>query len=308
MKKIILLLYILILYSHLNSVTLILKDNVIIEANKIMLNDIVKNNKYLDNILIKETNSCPIILFSNEIIDILFKNNIYDTVIIGNSVKINSHNRKLSDQKNFNFINQLESIISNYINSNNFKIKIDLLKISPDIDINLIDESIWILEQINYDLEKIADLKSVKLTYNNKIYDVLIKIHIFSNIYISKKNLLKNEIINPYDFYIKNIDITNLKSIKDIVTDINETTNYQIIKEINPTDFLRWSNLKKTALIKNGDDLTLLLNKDMIEVKIPCIALTDGYNGQKMKVRLKNGNERIGKLKKIEGKFYVEIN
>jgi len=311
MKKLILSILIFVIYTQIYSVTLILKDNITIENNKIMLNDIVLNNPSIDNILIKENNNYPIILFSYEIIDILFKNNIYDALIIGDSIKINFKNEKLSNQQNLNFITDLESILSNFINinDNNYKLKIDLLKISPDIDTNLIDDKFsWILEKIDYDISKISDLKIVKLKFDNKIYDASIKINIYSNIYIAKKNISNNEIINPYDFYIRYINISNLKTIKDIVTDINQTVNYQIIKELNPTDFLRWSNLKKTALIKNGENLTLLLNKDMIEIKIPCIALTDGYSAQKMKVRLKNGNEKTGYLKKIEGKFYVEIN
>lgn len=311
MKKTILSVLILVISIQVFSVTLVLKDSITLETNKIMLNDIILTNPNLDNILIKETDKYPIILYPIEIIDILFKNNIYDALIIGDSIKINSKNSQKSNHQNSNLISELESILSNFINinNNNFKLIIDLEKISPDLDINLIDDKfLWSLDKIDYDISNITDLKNVKFKFNNKNYEALIKINIYSNVYIAKKNITNNEIIIPHDFYIKNLEISKLKFIKDIVTDINDAANYQIIKELNPTDFLRWSNIKKTPLIKKGEDLTLLLNKEMIEIKIPCIALSDGYSAQKMKVRLKNGNEKTGNLKKIEGKFYVEIN
>ncbi|HOV15833.1 MAG TPA: flagella basal body P-ring formation protein FlgA, partial [Spirochaetota bacterium] len=109
------------------------------------------------------------------------------------------------------------------------------------------------------------------------------------------------------NFIKKYLDISIFKESDSIVFDIDKVPNSKFIKSIGTGEVLKWTNIKKIPLVVKEEDLKLKIIRNSITVEINCKSMQDGYENEKIKIKLSNGRERMGLLKKDNGEIYVEI-
>jgi len=244
----------------------------------------------------------------------LFDNGNYNFTIIGDNVliypiKIEEESRQTNNiqYETINPINFLENYIKTFFNIKNSYIKIDVIKNPPQIDLlNLKNDFEWQIDEIKNGLKDLANNKIFKIIINDKVYSTELKISIYAGVYIANQSIMKNEFLNISDFTVKNTDITAFKDFDNLIFDISKFKNSQFIKDINAGEALRTNHLKIIPLVKKGENINYIFSRDNIEIITNCILLQDGFENQKVKLKLPNGNERFGIIKKYKGKIYVE--
>ena len=169
--------------------------------------------------------------------------------------------------------------------------------INPALNIDeLKNDFNWEYPKINNILTDINKIKNIQLFSNNQKYNVNVDIKIFAGVWSALNTVLKNESLITDSFSKTYTEITNFKNIDDIVFDPIKAKNSMFTTTLNKGEVLRWSNLKKTPVIKKGDFIKYVLRRGDIEVIINCIASQDGFENEKMKVKLANGKELSGIL------------
>ena len=185
---------------------------------------------------------------------------------------------------------------------------ITLLDIKPFINLQNINKNFrWELDKIKYGLKDLEKLNNFTLIVDDKKYIVKLQVDIYTDILIAKQGFIRGDYFKLEGFNKKNVDITSIEKIDTIVFNINDLKNTQFIKNIGTGEILRWTSLKTNPPVKKGDAINLVYKKNNIEIILPCILLLDGYENQKIKVKLNNGNEKSGTLKCKKGIYYVEV-
>ncbi len=329
MKKSFIIFILIIIIFKIYSYNIKLKEKVLIKNNTIKISDIIEETNIselnsINFITIETIDKFPYKIYNNEVTNFLLSHGFYDITITGNSTTVyidsdkkSSDNKnktnenlinKFSDNINYHPIIFLENYLNSVFNDKNLNIKIDLIKIEPEINLEDINTDYnWELKKLDYGLKDFEKIKRIPIFINNKKYISTINIKIFSDVLISKKNFLKDDYFDINGFYKNNIDITIFKNIDTIVTDFLNLDKTQFIKNSSLGEILRWSNIKKIPLVKQGELINLTIKRKNLEINIQCTLLEDGFENKKVKVKLNNGNEKFGILKINQGKCYVEI-
>jgi flagella basal body P-ring formation protein FlgA len=319
MKKIFFTIIFIFILTSVFSLRLSLKDEVIIYKNNLKISDLIKENVSDDigKIEIGEIKFFPYKLKNNDILKKFFENGFFDITLSGEESIIyllNEDSKKYLDEnqqvesKIQNPIDFLEEYLSKYIDKNKFKIKINLTKIEPFLDIeNLNEEYKWELNKMKFGLKDIADLKKLDLNVGKRKYDVNIDVNIYADVFFSKQSFLKDDIVYPVHFIAKNIDITAFRDAEQLVFDVEKASNSKFITNIGTGEVLKWSVLKKIPLVVRDQGLKIKIDKAGMNISINCVAVSDAYENEKIKVKLNNGKEKIGVLRKNNGECYVEL-
>ncbi|HOJ63482.1 MAG TPA: flagellar basal body P-ring formation chaperone FlgA [Spirochaetota bacterium] len=304
-------LFLVFITPYLFSLNITLKEKIFITESIVYLKDIVKENidTPIDTIYFK-IEKTPFFINSDTILKELNKNGIFDVNIIGSGtiVTILKKEEIIEEGSNKkNAIKFLEDYLSQYVDSK-FKISIDVKKVEPDIDIfNLEKDFNWEIEKFEKGLKDILNLKKVFLIIDNKKYTVNLNVHIYTNIYISKRHFLKNDILKADSFTIKYVDISTYIEPDNIIFDIEKAENLKFVNSIGAGEVLRWKDLIKMPLVVKDENCKAILKKKNFEITLLVTALTDGYENQKIKIKIKNGKELVGTLRNNNGEIYVEL-
>lgn len=313
MKKLILLLIFIIIYSYSFAKTLSLKDKVIIEDDEVFLNDIVQEDvdHGILNIFLLKLSKNAAQINSKDILAKLFDVGLYDVSLSGEKCivtkrpKIEYFEEHDRDQGPITYLrNYLESLFDKY----NFEIEINIKSIFPEINIDEITEEYsWDLSKITTGIKDILNTKSLNLEINKTTHCIEMEINISSNLWISKRNIKKGAGIDIYDFMSIKDNIKNFDNAEQLVFDFNDTKYFKTTKNILPGEILGWPSLKELPLVRKGEKIFIIHANNGIEVTIPCTILTEGFENQQIRIQLGNGNEKYGILKYTKGKKYVEI-
>lgn len=316
-KKLILLILIFInLYAFSN--TIVLKKSVFISNSVCTLQDISMNRlpEEISGIIIASSDKSSISLSSNEILNLLFSRSIYNISLVGDNILINFNLKKIVDDEQTknkiiykkNPLESLEEYFESFLDSNIFTIKIDPIKTDPSLNIKIIKSNFrWKLDKNYYSLNEIKKIKKLTLLFDEKEYSIFLDIKIYSNIWNSKSSFQKNDSFIEEGFIKNYVDITKFNNLDSIVFDIKKADNSTFIKAISPGETLKWDYLKKNPSVIKGESIKAILLKDRIEIILPCTALDNGYENQKIKAKLINGKEIIGILRNYNGEIYIEI-
>jgi flagella basal body P-ring formation protein FlgA len=292
-----------------------LKDRINTDEKTIVLSEIINETIPPDigNIKITELNYFPYRLKNDLIMSKLIEKGYKDIILSGKEILIYKNNIEKTADLETNVkitdpIKFLENYLSSFIDKNLYQIKVNVTGTEPSIDITSIkDDFTWEFDRMNYGLKDIADLKKLVLKTNDKKYNISININIFSRVWISKKSFQKDENLAAISFYMKNVDITAYKNPESIISDINSAADMRFTENIGTGEVLRWNQLKKNPLIIKDQNLKIIITDKNLELSVNCTASGDGYLNEKIKVKLVNGKEKIGMLRKNSGGFYVEL-
>ena len=304
-------------FSSFSAETIKLKERIYTEEKSVFLCDLIENRDnfiILKNIVLKDIVSFPHKITTDEIINILFDNNIFNIAIIGESCTIYNQQTNTADfvgeiYSHHSPISDLENHLFSFINNNNISLKIKLIKTEPQINLeNINTDYSWDFPKATYNINEIQKLNKLPVFINNKKYTIFFETELSGGVWIAKQHLFKNDFLNKGGFKYKIVDFSKEKKISSLVFDINQAINTKLINNINIGDVLYWDNLKKNPLIQKGELTKLILKKNNFEIILPCTALNDGYENERIKIRLTNGREILGKLRKeANGVNYVEL-
>ncbi len=202
----------------------------------------------------------------------------------------------------------LKEYLSNLVDKEKFKIDVNITKVEPKIDLeNVKSKWNWELGKFQNGLKDIVLLKKATLVIDKKKYNVTLETNVFTDVFISKKSFLDGDFFNRDNFLKKHLDISIFKDSETIVFDIDKVANSRFVKSIGTGEVLKWTNIKKIPLVVKDEELKLKIVRNNITVLINCKSMNDGYENEKIKVKLQNGREKVGLLKKENGEVYVEI-
>ncbi len=298
--------------------TLVLKENIVTNNSKVMLQDIILNKLPPDipNTLIIDLKKSNINISANKILEILFSNSIYNINLIGEYTQINLENDIQNEENAIVELNSekkdplgyLEEYFESFFENNNFTFQIDLLKIEPEMNIKMIKNDYkWELNKSYYNLNELKKIKNIPLIIDGNKYQTTLSIKIFSNIWTAKQAFNKNDSLKEEGFLLNYIDITKLDNIDAIVFDINRAKYSTFISNINTGEILKWTQLKTKPSVTKGESIKAILKKNPFEIILPCIVINDGHEDDKIKVKLINGKEIFGILRNNKGEVYLEI-
>lgn len=317
MKQLFVFLFLLTFFTPVFGLKLSLKENAMVCNRIVKVSDLVfeETDKELGSIVVLELKNDYYKLKNNELLSKLILNGYKDIIISGKeSIIVYEDNESeqtndiLDIEENNNSITFLRDYLTSIIDKDNFKININILKTEPKIELEEVKENYnWELDKFKNGLKDIIELKKCIIVVDKKKYYVTLDINIYTDIYISKKSFLENDFFNKDNFIKKYLDISIFKDSDQLVFDIEKACNSKFIKEIGTGEALKWSYIKKIPLIVKDEEIKMKIERNNIMIQIKCTALQDGYENEKIKVKLINGKEKIGILKKINGENYVEI-
>ncbi len=300
----------------LNAATITLKEKCFTDSDTVTLRDMIDKSDTgrIPNIKFKLKN-LPCKIYSSEITDKIIDSGSYDFTVIGDFIAIYKNKTEIPGiQKNIKSstyfidpITYLENYIKTFFKNNDSFVKIDVVKSEPDIDLSDIHKNFeWQINRINYGLKDLIAQKKIKISVDNKLYDITLKISIYSNIYIAKENIGKNEYFRGSQFYKQNTDITRFNNMETLVFDASSLNNSRFISNVSTGEVLRYNLLKEVPLVRKGENIKYIFKKDAIEITSDCTLLQDGIENEKIKFRLPNGTERYGIIRQNQGSLYVE--
>ena len=308
MKRILFLVFCFII-TNLNSLEISIKDKVIVNNRDVLFKDIVNGilPKDLENILITRLNSPSQQLKNRDILNEIMKRGFYDITLSGKETIIYYNDLYLNKKKYKDIILPLQEHISNLLDPN-FNVKVSVRNISPYIDITKIEDNfVWEIEKFNKGLKDISNLRNAILKIGDNKYNADIDLSIYANVIVAKKGFVPDELVDKLDIYTKNIDITNFKDVESLVLGFSNLDDYKFKNVVKTGELIRWENLKKVPIVQKGDNLKIVYNKNGFEIVVSGTALKDGYKDEKIRVKLFDGRERSGFLRRSDGNIYVEI-
>ncbi len=111
---------------------------------------------------------------------------------------------------------------------------------------------------------------------------------------VARRDVSVGERLSPDMFTVEE---RYLKSTTpDYEIDLEDILNYKATKPITKGEILRKSYLKKTPVIKRGDEVRVLYKRGNIEILLRAKALENGYVGSKVRLKLDNGKVIRGRV------------
>lgn len=308
MKKIIFIAAACLFLFTVDPTTITLKDKVYAQNNIIKLNDIIQpHNAPIPNITISKIDDFPYRLKSKTIIKRLFANDIYNITIIGDSVEIYPDKTLTPDYSLTNPVAFLTDYLTSYIDNENFTIKVNVQRIDPPVTLDSVYRDFkWELTKISSSINELANTKTLPLYIGDNYHLVSIDVEIYTDIWIAKKNFRAGDYVTAHDFIKKHVDITLYNETGTLVYDLNRALNSRVNNTITIGEVLKWDFLERAPLLEKGEPTKLIVTNRAIEVIIPCNTLEQGFENEKIKVKLTNGKVKFGIVKNNEGFKYVE--
>jgi flagella basal body P-ring formation protein FlgA len=318
LKRSVIIIAILFSFEFIFAVELSLKDRITVTSNFINLSDIISEPvaAEIGDIRLADISYFPYKLNNDEIAGILIERGYKDLIVKGKEVIIyrNSNDEKSANQLDEikktgkNAIKFLEEQLSTYVDKSKYRLKINMTGSTPFLDLeSLGDDFIWELSKFNYGLKDIAGIKKMVLKSGDIKYDVDLDINIYANVYLARRSFKKGESFKNDFFFAKNVDITLYKDPEDIVLEPAKAFDSRFSEPVGSGEVLRWSSLSKNPLVVKDQNLKILIDKNGFRITVNCVALSDCFENDKLKVKLENGREKTGVLRKMDGECYVEL-
>lgn len=306
----------LMIFTNLHPLEMSLKNRISVNDGRIKISDIIYESvpPEIGGITVADIGHFPYRLDNDEIADKLVEKGYKDLVIKGKEIIVYKEETVSKDadeetvKSGKNAIRFLEDSLSQYIDRNKYAIKIKSTGARPDIDPENIDENfVWELDKFSYGLKDIASIKNLFLKVGDKRYDVDLDVNIKANVWLSKRSFKKDDLFRNDSFYDRNVDITLYKNPEDVIIDVGRADDTRFSRDLGTGEVLRWSSLVKNPLVVKDQNVRIIVEKNGFRITINCVALNDGFENEKLKVRLENGTEKTGILRKTNGECYVEI-
>lgn len=316
MKKLVLFtfLFVLFTFNYTYSLTLTLKDRIYTESADIKLQDIIVENlpKNLADIALGYTDKKAKI-DSNFIMNKLYKLGIFDIIVNGNYsiIDIKNNNQEIIKKINYTVnkpLDILKNTLSKYIDNKQLELSIEVIKSTPEIDIESINDNFyWEIKKIQYGLKDFENKQVFTLQYNEKPYKIETLIHLKGFTYISNTPLKKGYLFDPDSFEQKYIDISIIDNFSELIFDINSIKKSEIVKNISSGEFLRYNHIKRITDVYKGTRLPIVYKNDNMELRMQGKALKSGFINENIEILTDRNRKERGIIKYNDGEYYVEI-
>jgi flagella basal body P-ring formation protein FlgA len=309
MKKFFVFLLLIITFS-LFSLNLTLKESVNLNKNFCTFYDIVNENEkysYSNFMVLENINRNCSIITSDEILKILFKNDINNVTLVGDQVTVINSNIS-NDQFKITPKTELINYFNSFIDNKFVYLSINFKNNSPLIDLENITNDFKIeYPKVSNLLNDFNKIHKAILNYKDKQFEINFDISLSANIWIAKESFSKDETFSKKGFINKIIDFSNINNYDSIVFDPEKYIDSKFTKNIQIGEMLRSSFLKKSPLITKNEQVKVYYVKAPFEVILNSVSMQDCFENEKIKVKLTNSKELIGILRYKDGVKYVEI-
>jgi len=147
----------------------------------------------------------------------------------------------------------------------------------------------------------------VEIYVNNQFYKIepvkfFVKVN--TECVVSETGIKKGDIPDLTTIIKTKKDITYLP--EDVITDPLEIQNRIAKRAISPETVLLYSMFESRPLFKRGDTVYVIVKIKSLEVQSEGQAFSDGREGEKVKVKLINGNKIVEGIVNSDGKVIIE--
>ena len=115
-----------------------------------------------------------------------------------------------------------------------------------------------------------------------KLY-VPVQIATFNQVVVSRRPLIRNQVLNAEDVMLKEKDTSGLH--KAYYSDVDEVVGLRSKRTIDRGTTLHTGLLKRARLVKRGNRVEIVARLDGLDVRMRGVALADGGRGDRIRVR-----------------------
>lgn len=301
-------------------ITLTLKNNADFYDGKIYIKDVVveKAPQEIGDILLIETDKTELKLTPIEIINVLYNNGIKGVKISGAFVILKDFASYTPDQTTdiaqtppptTLLLKPIRDHIYSFIDKNRFKLELFIIDTIPTIDENGNYENIrWELPIIKDGIKDIDKFRNLTVFLDNTPVKIRLDLRVYSNVFISKEKIKKDDLFIKEKFAIKYCDITTISNYENLLYDLNDKANFIFKESVGIGTILRADQIMKMPDAIKGENVTVKLSYNDIILSISGQILEDGHFGKIVNVKTATGKKLTGILRKTnEGKI-VEVN
>ena len=315
--------FLIIIDIYCGAVTLSLRESVLLpRGSDILLSDVVLENICCDeNVVIRRNvTSGKSRLRSSDILSALGENGIYDISLFGSEVMVyaagseddsdhngvmyptTAHNDNpalsgiLSAQSRFDIsaVAELERYLSQYIDGV-YTLTVTVNRVTPPVDLHSLSDYKWELPKIKSGLSDIVNLKKLTITSAGRRYSVYTDMTVQGDIYMAERQHRSGERLSKTGWTKKSVDVSLYRDCEHIVTSM-PLGQWSLTENVEPGQILKWTSLSAVPLVRKGEPLTAVSQHGQITLNLPCTAVSDGYQGEPLRITLANGNEKTGIL------------
>lgn len=316
--------FLIIIDIYCGAVTLSLRESVVLpRGSDILLSDVVLENICCDeNVIIRRNvTSNKSRLRTSDILAALSENGIYDISLFGSDVIVRTDDSENVDGYNdgtylpltakndisvesdiqsgmshsdISAVAELERYLSKYVDGT-YILTVSVNRVTPTADLHSLSNYKWELPKIKSGLSDIVNLKKLMMTSDGRRYSVYIDVAATAAVYMAAKQHRNGEQLTKGGWTKKIVDVSLYRDCEHIVTAM-PTGQWSLTENVEPGQILRWTSLTAVPLVRKGEPLTALSENGTIRLSVPCSAVSDGYQGEPLRIMLANGNEKVGIL------------
>ena len=309
---------------YCGAVTLSLRESVVLpRGSDILLSDVVLENICCDeNVIIRRNvTSHKSRLRTSDILAALSENGIYDISLFGSDVIVRTDDSENVDEYNdgtylplnaqndsnaesdiqsgmrhsdISAVAELERYLSKYVDGT-YILTVSVNRVTPTADLHSLSNYKWELPKIKSGLSDIVNLKKLTMTSDGRRYSVYIDVAATASVYMAAKQHRNGEQLTKGGWTKKIVDVSLYRDCEHIVTAM-PTGQWSLTENVEPGQILRWTSLTAVPLVRKGEPLTAVSQNGSIRLSVPCSAVSDGYQGEPLRIMLANGNEKVGIL------------
>ena len=305
---------------YCSAVTLSLRESVVVPSGSdVLLSDVVLEDICCDeNVIIRRNiTSAKSLIRSSDILAALSENGIYDISLFGSDVIVRtddsenvygtyvplvnqndtsaeSHIQSSVNHSDISAVAELERYLSKYVDGT-YVLSVSVSRISPPTDLHSLSSYKWELPKIKSGLSDIVNLKKLTMTSDGRRYSVYIDVAATAAVYMAAKQHRNGEQLTKGGWTKKIVDVSLYRDCEHIVTAM-PTGQWSLTENVEPGQILRWTSLTAVPLVRKGEPLTAVSQNGSIRLSVPCSAVSDGYQGEPLRIVLANGNEKVGIL------------
>ncbi|MDF1611234.1 flagellar basal body P-ring formation chaperone FlgA [Stygiobacter electus] len=136
-------------------------------------------------------------------------------------------------------------------------------------------------------------VRSANNNFQNSV--ITLKLKLFKKVFVTKKNIQSDELLNEKNLVEKLLDVSQLNGNTFSVTEnINEFKSKVNLKE---NSVLLYEHLKKIPLVSKGNKIILNTGSNGVNISIEAVSRQDGYLGDIISIQAMN---KIYKAKVID--------
>ena len=316
--------FLIIIDIYCGAVTLSLRESVVLpRGSDILLSDVVLENICCDeNVIIRRNvTSHKSRLRTSDILAALSENGIYDISLFGSDVIVRTDDSENVDEYNdgtylplnaqndsnaesniqsgmshsdISAVAELERYLSKYVDGT-YILTVSVNRVTPTADLHSLSNYKWELPKIKSGLSDIVNLKKLTMTSDGRRDSVYIDVAATAAVYMAVKQHRNGEQLTKGGWTKKIVDVSLYRDCEHIVTAM-PTGQWSLTENVEPGQILRWTSLTAVPLVRKGEPLTALSENGTIRLSVPCSAVSDGYQGEPLRIMFANGNEKVGIL------------